>query len=468
MALLDAIEALTCRDPATVSPEALDAAGRLAADTLICAAAGAPLTRSVAHRALAAAEGGRPEARVFGTCHAIPARLAAAVNVEAANLLDADDTFFNVAHFGALIAAVALAEGERLGQSWDAVRGAIALGFDLNARLALAVRAEPGFHAPGLMALGAALAAASLSGATAYQARAAIGLAARFAPMAVTRKTALDHLTTIKYAPYGVLAAGAIHAARLAMAGYRSPTAFLDEEPGFLAGQRAILVRPDLLGDRPGAGWWVEDSAFKLFPSVRVGQFSVQAMWEIAGRTGFDASAIETIEVALDPRARLLPFHGRPYPLEAAPIDLPIAASMSLRLSIALAALQIPPGPRWCDPAILGSDPVRDLYERVHLAAQAARDPDAFEALRDPTIGLIRDGIGCCRGIAGRERQARGVGPGGRSLASRSSAGLGVAVAKGALLSQPRGVGRPDRDAARRPAASDVSDPVARVGPASR
>jgi len=83
---LDDFARLLGLDAASPSPDALDAAGRLIADTVICAAAAAPLARSVAHRAIAAAEGGSGEAAVIGAGTALPARAAAALNAEAAIL----------------------------------------------------------------------------------------------------------------------------------------------------------------------------------------------------------------------------------------------------------------------------------------------------------------------------------------------------------------------------------------------
>ncbi len=366
----------------------MDAAGRLIADCLICGIAGSSFARSQMLRTVLEQEGGRPESRVVGTHLLLPASRAAMTNAEAMNLLDADDTFFNSAHFGSLIVSVALAEADRLQLDWTALRRAVILGFELNARLTLASTVQPEFLAPGMMIPGAALAAAALGSTGGEVVDAALGLAMRVAPGPIMRGISLAEINSLKYAPYATLAQESMFAARLASAGYRSTSALMTAEYGFLAGQRAATIRWDRLMAAPGT-WWIEKTSLKPYPSFRLGQPAIDGAYRLMRARALRPCEIQSIEVQMDPRALRLPFHHWPYPESGDGHLLPISASMNLRLSVTLAALGVAPGPSWFDTAQLSARETRDLYERVHLQGVPALSGEDIERQRDPVTGLI-------------------------------------------------------------------------------
>jgi 2-methylcitrate dehydratase PrpD len=370
-----------------VDDAALDAAGRLIADSLICGLAGAGFERSRALRRILLDDGGRREATVIGSRRRLPAPKAAMANAEAMNLLDADDTFLNAAHFGSLIVAVALAEAERVGAGWTALRRAVVLGFELDARLTNLGRAREGMIAPGLMMPGAALAAALVGGADPDRCRDAVAIALRTAPGPTTRDVSLARLGTLKYSPYASLAHEAIFAARLAAQGYRSAPEFLLASPGFLDAQQ-IEVREGGRFKRR-RGWWIEKTSLKPWPSFRIGHPALDAIRKLVEQHAIAPGEIESIEIRMDPRALALPFHNWPDPWQVRTIDQPIAASMNLRLSAALAAMGVPPGPSWASARTLGRPALQALTARVGLSREPAVDAPTFERARDRQTGFV-------------------------------------------------------------------------------
>ncbi len=376
------VRQLALTEPSDLSRSALDAAGRLVADCLICAAAGAQFPRSRALRQVLEREGGRAESWTAGGSARLPASRAAMVNAEAMNLLDADDTFLNIAHFGSLIVAVALAQAESLRASWMELRRAVVSGFELNAKLALACEANAGFMAPGMMLPGAIVTAVALAGGTCDELGNALGLGMRFAPGPVTRQVSLGEPNSIKYAPYASMAEQAILAARLAAAGYRSSPDLIVSVPGFAEGQQTRVTRwQHLRPTDPAQGWWVEQTSLKPYPSFRLGHPAIDAVRQIVERQSLSHEAIDAIEIHMDPRALRLPFHHWNFPDPGQSHLLPIAASMNLRLSATLAAMRVPPGPRWLEPARLLAPQTKRLYDRVHLGETAAIDPVTFQMI---------------------------------------------------------------------------------------
>ena len=90
--------------------EVVDYTKLLILDSLICGIAASEAERTRMSHKLAERLGGPAEATVFGMATQVPAGLAASINSEIMNYLDADDTFFNTGHFVVLNVAAALAD----------------------------------------------------------------------------------------------------------------------------------------------------------------------------------------------------------------------------------------------------------------------------------------------------------------------------------------------------------------------
>jgi 2-methylcitrate dehydratase PrpD len=153
-------------------PDAVVAKTRLhVLDTLAAVISGARLTPGEIACAYVAAEGGRKEVQVPGTRIATSARLAALAGGMMAHADETDDShpgaFF---HPGCAIVPAALAMAERTGAGGEAVLRAVALGYDVGARINLALSVERFYGVQGFSThsfgakFGAAAAAGALAG----------------------------------------------------------------------------------------------------------------------------------------------------------------------------------------------------------------------------------------------------------------------------------------------------------------
>ncbi|MCS7003446.1 MAG: MmgE/PrpD family protein, partial [Dehalococcoidia bacterium] len=249
----------------------------------------------------ARATGGAEQAQVWGHQDRLPAQLAALVNGQSEHVLDFDDTFLSpdtVLHGAAPLLPAVLAVGEARRRDGRAALRAFALGFEAEARVALALgrtHYESGWHVTATAGpIGAAVGVATLLGLTAEQTRHAIGIA-------VTHSSGVD-------AQFGS-SAKAYHAAKAAEAGARS--ALLAEigfdsapEPlthpeGFVAivaSDRAYHRLTDGLGDR----YLLLDNGYKPYASGVVTHPIIDAMIALRAE-GVRAEDVATIEAFVTP-----------------------------------------------------------------------------------------------------------------------------------------------------------------------
>src|SRR5207247_1549120 len=129
--------------------------------------------------------GGAAQATIIGRARRTSAPLAALVNGQAAHVLDFDDTYFSsetTLHGTAPVYSATLSIGESRRATGTDVLNAFALGFEVAARVALALgpaHYDAGWHVTGTAGrLGAAAAAAKLLGLDEERCAMALGLAA--------------------------------------------------------------------------------------------------------------------------------------------------------------------------------------------------------------------------------------------------------------------------------------------------
>ncbi|MQA64875.1 MAG: MmgE/PrpD family protein [Alphaproteobacteria bacterium] len=166
-----ALAAYMADAPARSLPEHVAAKTRLhVLDSLAAVISGARLRPGEIACAYVAGEGGRKEVQVPGTRIMTSARLAALAGGMMAHADETDDShpgaFF---HPGCAIVPAALAMAERLGAGGNAVLCAVALGYDVGARINLALGVERFYGAQGFSthSFGAKFGAAAAAGALA-------------------------------------------------------------------------------------------------------------------------------------------------------------------------------------------------------------------------------------------------------------------------------------------------------------
>jgi 2-methylcitrate dehydratase PrpD len=260
-------------------PEKARAIARLSLfDWQICGIAGInePVARAL--RTYVGHEGGRGIASVFGGKSA-PARAAAMINGATSHALDFDDTHFaHVGHLSVGIYPAALAVGEEVGASADAVADSFLVGAEAAIRVGLHLgrgHYDRGFHQTATAgAFGATIAAGRLYALNDAQMRSAIGLCA-------TRASGLKGQFGSMGKPWnaGIAAANGVECAGLARAGLTSADDGLEGPQGFIV---THADAPD-----PEAAWadrfLLEDIRYKLHACCHGTHAMIEGLKPLAG-----------------------------------------------------------------------------------------------------------------------------------------------------------------------------------------
>jgi 2-methylcitrate dehydratase PrpD len=370
-------------------------------DGVICGLAAGGFQRTAMMNAVVAALGGPEEATVFGASRRAPALHAAMANTEAMNLLDADDTFFNSSHFAAFSTAAGLAEAQRLHRSGRELICALAVGFDISARLNLAqlvmeekdgaFRWSP-VQGMGFAAFGAGSSAAVLAHLSRDQVQNVFGLVSWMAPTpAAARMGSRTTFDSMKYANYAGPAHAGVLATRLAEQGYTGDQACLDTDPGFLEAQGGLRSDRSLLVEELGRKWWILETAIKYYPSCRYTHGPIDLLLRLMREHGIAAGEIEEIEVRLNPMAHAMPFFRDPprriEPGHRAPLD----GAFNIAYVLALAALGRRPGPLWYARETLTDPEVWQLAARVRTAVNPDAAQEAARAFCETRIRRFRE-----------------------------------------------------------------------------
>ncbi len=367
-------------DPTDVPDEVQERTKMILCDTVISGLCTFGLERGDMARAFARTMGPEPQAIVLGDTDGRRVSLLAAAyaNADLMNVLDADETFFNSAHFAALSFAPALAEAERGRAGGAQLLHAAAVSFDVNARLNLGTSllelGDDGrvrfsqLSSHGYAGLGAAAAIGILRGFPSDRLADAMGLATWLAPTAKNGYMGRRRqFNSLKYAPNGQIAHAGVLAALLADAGYRGDHDSLDTEPGFLEAQGYGHVDRAAIVAELGSTWWITETSVKPYPSCRFGHAAIDALVGLRQEPDFDVASVVDVEVRLGPGAwGISQFRD---PVEEIPNNhlAPFAGQFNMPVMAALGLLGVPPGPAWYRPDTLKDPAVRALAAKVRV-----------------------------------------------------------------------------------------------------
>ncbi len=378
----------------------VDTTKLLILDTLICGLAAQDFQRSEMARKIFEELGGPGEATVFGASARLPALSAAMVNADMMNLLDVDDTFFSSSHFAAFNVAAALALGEKFRSSGTDIIRAVAVGFDVNARVNLSMKfldivdgqfkwasiAGSGFASIGTMA-----SAGIINSLDREQMRNGFGLAGWLAPGPATgRSPRQQKFWSMKYSPYAQITHAGVMAAMYAKQGFTCDQAVLDGEDGFWKMQGSVSTDQGLLIEELGTKWWVEETAIKFYPSCRYTHAPIDMLKRVMAENALDAEEIEHIEVRLNPMAYSLPVFNNPAKEIRDDHCAPSNCAFNVPYVMSLIALGRKPGPVWQKPQSFKDPAVLTFMQKVNTAADAAASDEAAIALRGERIGRFR------------------------------------------------------------------------------
>jgi 2-methylcitrate dehydratase PrpD len=365
-----------CERPLDAAVEARALA--LLRDYLGVTLGGAPEASSVALRRGLSRLGTTGTATVIGTASPLAPVHAALANGAAAHALEMDDTHQGGSiHLGASVFSAALAAAELHGASGSRVLRAAVAGYEVAARLAMALDPAAhyarGFHPTGTCgAFGAAAAAALVAGLDAHGLADALGIAGSQA--AGSMEFLADGAWTKRLHP-GWAASAGLHAAALAGAGFRAPHTIFEGRFGTLHGYSDAATAEPLAG-RPGGE--LMRTSVKPHACCRYAQGPIDAVLELRRRHDLRAADVTRLEVGLVSAA--FGIICDPLPAKRRPRSV-VDAQFSLPFSVAVALVAGAASPdefvaaRCEDPLV---QRVMDVVEPRHDAALDARYPEIW------------------------------------------------------------------------------------------
>lgn len=346
-------------------PAAVAQAKRCILETVGCALGGArtPLAATASRAARRWSDGGCATVLGLGW-RAAPDR-AAFLNGIAANALDFDGGIVRQGHYGPTVVASALAVGEAVGASGARVLSAVIAGYEVVARVGMALRASPERRAlvsgyGPTQGFGAVAAAGHLLDLDPERMVHALGLCGAFAPVPSTKGCNWDDrpLSWTKDMVAWPSMSG-INAALLAEGGFLGPRSIFEGEKGFFRMAGSDRCAPDQLVAGLGEEFRILDLYFKPYPCCRWIHAALDGVRAILARRGWAAADLGEIRVGV--AREVLEDLG-----DYAPRNL-VDAQFSLPYTVAMVLLGLEPGPRWHDPLLLESPGVRALMKKVAL-----------------------------------------------------------------------------------------------------
>jgi 2-methylcitrate dehydratase PrpD len=311
-------------------PATLERAKRSILDTLGIGLLGSRSESASAYRDYVAGHGSAPQCTVLGTATRYGAYDAALLNATFAHATELFESFTRaMVHPGNVVIPAVLAIAERDRIPGRAVLTAIAVGFELLARVGLSVGnpllLEQGFHTPGALGgFGAAAGCANLVGLDAAGAADVLGIAACYVPSALN---AAMRGATIKELFEGTAAGSGVQAVDLVTAGI-SGVRDWDEH-----WYRAIPRNADRAQLVAGLGteWRIESGGlhYKQRAVMAVGQPVLEACEQLIRGHDIDPAKIARIRLR-GGRRILIGGSRRPQTMLAAITSAPFLAAFAL------------------------------------------------------------------------------------------------------------------------------------------
>ena len=326
-------------------------ASRLILDTLGCAVGGFATDAGKLLMEVKQDLGGTAEATLLVTGARTSCTSAAYVNTGMTVMLDADDTYAWRGHHGNCTVLPALSMAERVGASGQDYVLAVALGFEVAARVGKSINMTTEYT-PELgirikknagtswMIFGAVAAAAKLMRLDKAQTARAFGIAASSATLPIGGQWSAftNNRPMTKWAFPGPMAEAGLIAAILASKGYIADPAVLDHDRGFWRMVGASEYDPAQLHVDKGAAWAVEETSLKPYPSCRFTNGPLDALYRIIKEHSPRWQDIEEIRVKVC---------GRAQDFAAYELGNQVDAAFNLPHVFAMAVLGVEPGPHW-------------------------------------------------------------------------------------------------------------------------
>lgn len=283
----------------TLSPGARERARWVTADCIPVIAAGMQQREMQALAAKQMAQAGQGTAWVIGTGRRTSPFDAALLNGTAGTWLELDEgNLFAKGHPGIQVVPAAIATAQDLNASGSDLLLAVALGYELSARISRAANVKLSVHPHGTYGvIGAAIAAGKLKRFTASQMTELINVAATMS-MASSRQTLLDG-ATVRNIFTGHSAYMGLMAARMVESGFTGERDSVSAVYGKILSDTGNFDSARVI-EGLGSEWLITQSYFKLHPAGRYAHSAIDALEDLlatipGGR--LDPARIERIEV---------------------------------------------------------------------------------------------------------------------------------------------------------------------------
>lgn len=310
------------------------------------------------------AEGGVPQASVFGSGERLPARTAAWINGTIGHAIDYDDThFLHIGHPTVVVGSAALAAAQAAGAGGSSFLSAYLTGFEASCRIGHwlgRTHYEAGFHQTATAgAFGATLAAGRLMGMDAGAMAHALGLA-------TSRASGLKSQfgTMGKPLNAGFAAANGVECAALAASGLISNPEGLETGQGFSATHHGAAGPVDAALDGLGQTWLLADVAHKFHACCHGTHAALEAL-ETLKAGGLSAENLQRLRITVHPRWLDVCDIARPT------TGLEAKFSYRMTAAMALAGLPTPALDSFRDDICARAD-LLELQGRVEVETDAA------------------------------------------------------------------------------------------------
>jgi 2-methylcitrate dehydratase PrpD len=367
----------------TLSPEALDRARWIIADSIPVIAAGmqTPEMKALVATHLKAAPPG--EAWVFGASRRTASIDAALLNGTAGTWLELDEgNLFAKGHPGIQVVPAAVAAAQERGASGADLLVAVALGYEISSRIHRASDVKLAVHPHGTYGvIGAALAVGKLKGFDARQMLELINVSATMG-MTTSRQTLLDG-ATVRNIYTGHSGYMGTMAARLVECGF---TGEIDSVSAIYGKILSDTFDPQRVVSNLGAEWLITKSYFKLHPTGRYAHSAIDALEDLLKKVPggrLEPAQIERLDV-------------RAYMLAAMLAEKNVQSSFGARFSVPFALASIitrgRSGLESFDDAAVADPEIQALAKRVDI--QEDKSFTARYPAEQPVLirAILRDG----------------------------------------------------------------------------
>jgi 2-methylcitrate dehydratase PrpD len=356
---------------------AVHEAKMLLMDSVGCALGALTTDKGKMTVALSKRQGGPPESSIIGIEGRVSASAATLANGELIGTIDYDATMAG-GHAPPYVLPAPLALAESCGASGRDMILAMALGFELSARVAGAVQQSHGvgglsFDSKGKKQewswgtrwgqaysnFGAAAAAGRIIGLDQEKMVNALGIAGHLCQVLThERYTMSGHRHMTKYGVPGWQSTGALDAALLAQMGYLGDATVFDAEEGFWKFVGYEEWHPDVMMKDLGKSWIFDRVNYKMYPCCGMHHGALNCLYTLLDREKITAEEISAIRVFSHPSV------AQPCFTNPEVIDIP-DAQFNPKYVFAVAAHRVRIGVEWQDRETMRDPKILEFGKKI-------------------------------------------------------------------------------------------------------